>query len=281
LFFFQKETERRKLAETTLEEYQNEKSRLEIALEELKKQNSVLQEKNKEVDELVNDLSDELELEKGLREEMKIENENLEKALEELTKAKDKLSKKIDANKGQEEKLTKSLATFEQMVKDLEAQLQAEKERSQKLGELYEEQGQEYKRLQESRAEDARAAESAAAMVPVIEEREQTISMGVELEEIVIDPANPPVLVYDDTPTPFDEALTGKILSIDTETEFVIVDMGTRDGLTLGNILSVYRNDDYIGDIKITRLQSEMSAADLIMPLSISKVRKNDQVKTK
>jgi len=36
-----------------------------------------------------------------------------------------------------------------------------------------------------------------------------------------------------------------------------------------------------VGDIKITRLQSEMSAADLVLPLSIRNVQKDDLVKTK
>ena len=60
LFFFQKETELRKLSEATLEEYQTEKAKVEEDLKDLKKQNFLLQEKNKESEARVNDLSDEL-----------------------------------------------------------------------------------------------------------------------------------------------------------------------------------------------------------------------------
>ena len=35
---------------------------------------------------------------------------------------------------------------------------------------------------------------------------------------------------------------------------------------------------NYLGDIKVTRLQDEMSAADLLPPFSSQTVRKNDQV---
>ena len=78
-----------------------------------------------------------------------------------------------------------------------------------------------------------------------------------------------------------DLVVQGKILSIDVETEFVIVSLGSKDGLSVGNVLSVYRDDNYMGDIKITRLQSEMSAADLVGPLSIKNIQKNDYVKVK
>ena len=43
----------------------------------------------------------------------------------------------------------------------------------------------------------------------------------------------------------------------------------------------VSKQEEYVGDVRITRLQPEMSAADLIPPLSIKSVKKNDQVKAK
>lgn len=89
LFFFQKETERRKLAEATLEEYQTKKNELEESLKEIKKENFLLQEKNKEAYERVNDLTDELELEKGLREEIKLETAKIKEQLEEMKKEKE------------------------------------------------------------------------------------------------------------------------------------------------------------------------------------------------
>jgi len=54
LFFFQKETERRKLAEVTLEEFQGEKMKIDEELKEVKKKNFLLQEKNKEAEARIN-----------------------------------------------------------------------------------------------------------------------------------------------------------------------------------------------------------------------------------
>jgi hypothetical protein len=42
--------------------------------------------------------------------------------------------------------------------------------------------------------------------------------------------------------------------------------------------MSVYRGDEYLGDVRVSRVQEELSAADLIPPFSSRKVRKNDSV---
>ena len=69
LFFLQKETELRKTAEASLEQLKTQEAKLQGDLKESKKQVFVLEEKNKEADEKINDLMDNLDLEKGLREE--------------------------------------------------------------------------------------------------------------------------------------------------------------------------------------------------------------------
>jgi len=287
LFFFQKETERRKFAEVTLKEYQTEKVQMEEDLTILKKQNFLLQEKNKESEARVNDLSDELELESGLREEMKLETVALEEKLKKLEDAKKAFADEIEEEEELHKKLTKNLAASEQKIKELEAQLKAEIERSQKLGELYEQKQQEeaskLKKIQDSRENTTAEKSNAEEAAPV-----EDANVGIELEEIVIIPRAPKAQDIVEEPTfeeekvaVFESTLNGRILSVDTETEFVIVSLGEKDGLDVGNILSVYHNENYVGDIKITRLQSEMSAADLVLPLSIRNVQKNDQVKTK
>ena len=286
LFFFQKETERRKLSEATLEEYQIEKMKVEDDLKELKKQNFLLQEKNKESEARVIDLSDELELESGLREEMKIETVSLEETIDQLTKEKETFVKGIEEKEALHEKLTKDLSASEQKIKELEAQLKAEIERSQKLGQLYEKKQQE-EALKLEKIQELQAATTVGNTDTKKEVSRDGANLGVELEEIVIGRTTSQTRdglsgsIFKEIPSVFDLPLNGRILSVDTETEFVIVSLGEKDGLVLGNVLSVYRNENYVGDIKITRLQSKMSAADLILPLSIRNVQKNDQVKTK
>ncbi|MCA9404499.1 MAG: hypothetical protein KC897_11995, partial [Candidatus Omnitrophica bacterium] len=56
------------------------------------------------------------------------------------------------------------------------------------------------------------------------------------------------------------------------------INLGRKHGISNGIFMSVYRGNDYLGDIKITRTQEEMAAADLVPPLSGNTLRKNDQV---
>lgn len=70
----------------------------------------------------------------------------------------------------------------------------------------------------------------------------------------------------------------GRILSVDVETAFVVINLGRKHGISNGIFMSVYRGNDYLGDIQITRTQEEMAAADLVPPLSGKTLRKNDQV---
>ena len=244
IFFFQKEIEKRTQAESEREEFRSQILKLENESKEIKKQAFLLDEKNKEADERINSLMDDLELEKGLREQMKVENlalkDQLDKATQEKTRAQEQLS---------------SAKSSIDRVSELEARLQAEIALKKDLQEQLEV-------LKSSEAVITKAApiETPAPEVapPVTQNKE-----GVDLEKIVVVPAKTP---------------EGRILSVDAETEFVILNLGEKDGLTLGNVLSVYRGKDYLGDVKVTRVQSEMAAADFIPPFSSRSARKNDQV---
>lgn len=254
IFFFQKEIERRKGAEGLLDKSRASEVKLEEELRELKKQSFLLEEKNKEADERINSLLDELDLEKGLREETKLESVSLKEKLEQELKAKQTI----------EEQLAGVKMDLEQKVIDLESNLQkemnAKKELEAKVNELAEQNKEIQEEMNKKKTEDQSPIGAPPGPASAVDPEE------VDLEKIVVVP---------------DEIPDGRILSVDTETEFVIVNLGEKDGITQGKILSVYRGNDYLGDITITRVQPEMSAADFIPPFSSRKVRKNDQVVTK
>ena len=81
---------------------------------EVKKQNFLFQEKNKEADERINGLLDELDLEKGIREEMKLEQAKLKEQVEKVIKEKEASVENQDyeaaaSHRDKQEKLKKSL----------------------------------------------------------------------------------------------------------------------------------------------------------------------------
>ena len=75
-----------------------------------------------------------------------------------------------------------------------------------------------------------------------------------------------------------ESAREGHVLSVDADTEFLIFDLGVKSGVKQGDVMSIYRGKAYLGDVRVSRVQEEMSAADFIPPFSSRKVRKNDQV---
>jgi hypothetical protein len=85
----------------------------------------------------------------------------------------------------------------------------------------------------------------------------------MELGKIVVDPQ---------------DGTKGHILSVDTDAEFVVFNLGLSQGVKSNDIFSVYRGNEYLGDIKATRVQDAMSAADIIPPLSSTEIHKNDTV---
>src|SRR3989338_546241 len=94
-------------------------------------------------------------------------------------------------------------------------------------------------------------------------ELEQEIQEDVvDLEKIVVRPG---------------EAPQGKVVSVNKENEFVIFNLGQKSGIKAYMLLGVYRGDDYLGDVKVSRVQDDVSVADFIPPLTSQKVSLSDR----
>ena len=85
----------------------------------------------------------------------------------------------------------------------------------------------------------------------------------MELDKIIVTPQDGP---------------QGIVLSVDKETEFVVCSLGLKQGVKTGAVMSIFRDNQYLGDVKATRVQDEMAAADIIPPLNGRKIHKNDLV---
>lgn len=257
LFFQQLEMRERLSVEERLTEVQTEKEGLQKTLEELKRQVYLLEDKNKEADERMNSLLDELDLEKGLREEMRSETVALRETLEVESRAKKVL----------EEQLLKTRDDYDKRVKEVEDKLRLEVVRATQLE-------VEMQVLKEKATTGSLVPPSVMTpassvpqdVTPMGVAPENMASSSIDLEQIVVIPTQIP---------------QGRVLNVDTDTEFVIINLGRKDGVSEGMFFSIYRGQDYLGDVKVTRVQKEMSAADLIPPFTSRLVRQNDQVVVK
>ena len=72
--------------------------------------------------------------------------------------------------------------------------------------------------------------------------------------------------------------LEGKILVINKEYNFAVLSFGSRDGINVGDLFSVYHNGNYIGDLRIEKLHDSMSAANFVTPDLKDKIAEGDKV---
>ncbi len=251
IFLYQKEMELRKTAEVSLEQVKMSEAKLQADFKESQKQLHLLEAKNKESNEKIDSLMDELELEKGLREEVKEENNTL----------KDALNKESQEKNQVKEQLTKQLKESEQKVADLEQKFQAEIQRSSELEKKNQESEKFSKELQE-KIQNSQATGIGESAPPGTAKNQQE----VQLDKIVV------------TPEANQGNMEGRVLTVDKDAEFIIFNLGQQDGVTEGDVMSIYRADQYLGDVKVSRVQPEMAAADFVPPLTSQTVQKDDRV---
>lgn len=253
LFLLHQESVLRLAAETSLSDMQQKAIEFEKSVREAQKQIEILEGKNKDADAKLNSLMDDLDLERGLREEMKEENKKIKESLETEAKAKLKIR----------EQLSKEVEILKEKLKNIED------ESSQKKNELItlqttlndvQKKNEELERQLKEMIETGGVAVTDRAIDPSL------ISVPedqIDLSRIVVTP---------------DGVKEGRVLNVDADTEFLIFDLGSKNGIQMGDEMSVYRGKAYLGDVKVSRVQEEMSAADFIPPFSSRKVRKNDKV---
>lgn len=244
LFFQQMEMRERKSLEGQLADIRLEKTGLQKSLDDFKEQVFLLEDKNREADERINGLLDELDLEKGLREEMRRETVSLREGLNKESAAKGQLT----------EQLTKIREDYEKRIQEVESKLRQEVARAARME-------VEMQALKQQSEMFVRNDALAAALENPGDG--STPSSAVDLEQILV---------------ASDEIPQGRIVSIDADMAFIIISLGSQDGIESGRVLSVYRANEYLGEVKVTRVQSDMSAAEFVPPLSSKLVRKNDQV---
>ena len=260
LYLLQKETQGRQSAEASLEVFKDKSAKLEASLKETQKQIEVLTGKNKDADDKINSLLDEIEVEKGLREEVKKENQKVKDDLAAEVKSKldlrEKMTKDIEAAQA---KLAEAEKSMEKTSSEDKAQID---DLQKKLGDLDVKNKDLEKQLKDLNASIAER-QQAVARPEIVPTPGQNAQDKVELDKIVVTP---------------DAAKEGRVLNVDSETEFLIFDLGARNGIKQGDIMSINRGKTYLGDVRVTRVQEEMAAADFVPPFSSKKVRKGDQV---
>lgn len=74
------------------------------------------------------------------------------------------------------------------------------------------------------------------------------------------------------------QGIEGKVLVLNKEYNFAVVNLGSKDGIVIGDQFAVYHGDKYVGDVKVEKVQESMSAAGFVEEDIKNKVKEGDKV---
>jgi myosin heavy subunit len=109
----------------------------------------------------------------------------------------------------------------------------------------------------------------------------QLVKAEEEMRDLQDQVATLDKIVKESTPTgsrPLPLGLTGKIAVVNSDWNFVVLDIGADSGLVRDAQMLVHRNDKLIGKVKITNVQKNMAIAEIMMDWEQSPIREGDYV---
>lgn len=230
---------RSQLSESSIEmvELKQTNATLTVELDALKAAREDIEREIKYKNDLVNNLSLELARAKNNTkfvsdqlEKISGENNNLRDQVKRLVSAKSALEKSIVRVSKDKDKMSKQLEQSESLIQG-------------KINEIWD--------IKESLDQTFKSA---------AQDNKQS-SNEVMLPPIVVSAAGRNAV-------PFDTGMgapgfDGKVVSMNQNNNFVIVDIGENEGLRLGDSLSVYRDSKYIARLEVIQVRKDISAADI------------------
>jgi len=206
----------------------------------------------------------------------------LENKLEEANNQIEMLNNELSKEKQYKEELSNSLQELKENLKakeEKETGLQQEIERAQK----------EIKRLQ---AKLKNTEEEKTELENKIKNLESMQQEKVELGEIVVEQKTPvageikPATKKEEKTKklfPNRASLEGNVLVVNKDYNFVVINLGKQDGVALNDVFSIYRNEKYLGDVKVEKLHDSMCAAGFVSAGLKEKISEGDRaiLKTK
>jgi len=214
-----------------------------LELSKVQQQKDELERKLKFSEQLVNNISMELVAEKNDKKllsdefsKVKTENNSLRRQVKELASAKLSLEEGLQELETQKVKLQKRISSTESIVKSRMNDLLRLKE---DLDIVY-----------QGKMPDS-AGEFSTVELPPIVVRAQPIQVG-DIPDASIE--QQPMV---------EQELVGKIISVNRESNFAIIDLGEDAGVTLGRIFKVYRGNKPVAALEVIQTRKDISAVDI------------------
>lgn len=191
-------------------------------------------------------------------EELKLIKSDLEIKLNGLEAQAKILAENYEKEKSQNDTVRAEIRKKEEEVKTTKTKLKSLQGENEKLQAMVDDEKLKYGELKER-------VDKLAEVKDKLEEKVKEIinKQGIELERIVVKAEG---------------ELEGKVLVVNREYNFIVVDIGTRDDVQLGDILTIFRNGRYIGEANVEKLYDTMAAATIAKEVKPNSIMVNDNV---
>ena len=256
-----KEQARRIWAEDQLEKIKTAKENLEKERDELIKAKQALEGQVSDVSTQAKKLADDLAAEKRAREAVSAELVKTRGEADDLT---GQLRTQEDEKKAITEELAKAKQSYQALSNELTTLRQAKEALERRVKEMLTSQASEAEKIVVKPAQSAAPGEpapAAAAAPAVVAPAAAAPSPAVS--------AAPPAL----------KTTSGKVLVVNREFNFVVVNLGTKDGMQIGTKVNIFRSDKKIGSAQVERVYENMSAATLLAEEQKGQIKEGDQIR--
>lgn len=200
------------------------------------------------------------------RDELLKAKEALETQLSDVNTQAKTLSDQIAQEKRAREALTTELAQARRESTDIKGRLETERREKLTLTDDLSKAKQSYQALANELTTLRQAKEALERRV-----KEMLSTQAAEAERIVVKPPSAPA-----APS---KPLQGQVLVVNREFNFVVVNLGSKDGLTTGTKMAVWRADKTIGSAQVERVYENMSAATVLDEEKKGQIKEGDLVR--
>jgi K+/H+ antiporter YhaU regulatory subunit KhtT len=206
----------------------------------------------------------------------------LEAKIQEAQGRVDALTKDLEKEKAAKQEALQQIGKYKS---DFESQKSLRNELEQKLTQANEDYKKAASQLKELGAKRTELESKVKDLEEKIKQQEVSAETdGVELGKIVVNSETGQAILApgaDGTQqaTPSGTAvLEGKVLVINKEYNFAVINLGNKDSITVGSTFGVYHDETYLGDVKVEKVHESMSAAGFASVDVKNKISEGDRV---
>lgn len=277
VFLLQKEKANVQRLQEELDDVRTRQRITETKLDDSKKILADMESQLKSAQNQIANLSSEVQQERVAKEESMAQLNQLKSDLEQQKSLRADLENKFSQSQQEAQKLQSQLNGFDAKKKELESRIKELEDKASQveLGKIV---------VGPDAAKTAAAApKTKAKKQPVKKEVVQNEPVNSGMSELVSTQkpgayaSLPVAAVAGEAPVNTE----GKILVLNKEYDFAVINLGSKDGVAAGDVYTVRHNNAIVGDIKVEKVHESMSAAGFVTAGLKDKISEGDKVTKK